>query len=125
MVMQVLRSLQLSDVKRVVGYLLYYAGKVAAKSCDVCRHVTVTDRPHICHACGYGKGKNNWEEGKEYMQLDWDEKDSEWPFELTLTHEVADLLNGLDAKTVVVLEEGDIRYIRLKGEKCIIHTYCR
>ncbi len=107
------------ELRRIIGFIIYYQEKVVSRKCDVCVLVAEQKTSDVCKYCMSTRYASrdgdvrlsvedgaaettiehpNWKEVKGLLQADWDEKEKDLLWEDTMTSEMVAFLDELEIK---------------------------
>lgn len=92
-----------SQVKRVIGFILYYRGKVVTRACNFCVRVDELKTSDICKVCKTIIDHPNYKERGKYFLEDWynrkdGQHEKDFPWEVTLPDGALNLLDKAEGK---------------------------
>ncbi len=101
------------DVKRVIGFILYYREKVVTRACNFCVDVDDHKISERCDHCQSIIDKPYYKEEKKYFLEDWYNRDDgrhdkDFPWEQTLPQGALGLLDKAEGKVFTSDEVVDL-----------------
>lgn len=102
-----------SDVKRVIGFILYYREKVVARVCNFCVRVDEVETSEVCKYCKTIIDHPNYKEEEKYFLEDWHNRkdghhEKDFPWEQTLPQGALGLLDKAEGKVFTSDEVVDL-----------------
>lgn len=91
------------ELKRVIGFILYYREKVATRDCNFCVRIDELETSDICTYCKTILDHPNYKEEGKYFLEDWynrkdGQHEKDFPWELTLPDGALNLLDKAEGK---------------------------